>query len=348
MKPVFPRINKAIEFTLEYHTKGRIIEYLQAYTRIAKGNSSGSYLVDNWENLLYTIQENMEQEIIQTVYTSNQNTQVLMFEELREWIEIDWRLAEEPSSNFIWKVIDDYNEKIDTELNERLEIEVTKFQSTEEYKTLGENEEYEKTTYHRPIWNLSSKNIIPYTEKIINRKYYCNNLSTDYLDYYQFNKYKELVSRIVNNFRRIVKQHLSLFDAGKYISLSEITILKELIKSNTTNEKLIEAPLQPDKVDTPFTSKIDVNLNLEQLLYLFKALHTIGVIKNKNYTEIFDVLSIGFQLATKKPGENISKSKMANTWNKIEAKHIGYWKDKFIELMNQAMKDNPNNIKYNG
>jgi hypothetical protein len=302
-------------------------------------------MFDNWEDLLYNLHQQMEDEILQTINTANQNTIVIMFEDLREWLTEDSRLQKEPNVPFLIKKVADYNERINNELEQKLDIEVKKFQSTNEFKTIGENVEYEKEVVS--FMGLMSQRYLPYKVKTINRKYYCNELSADFIDYFQIPKYIDLVKRIVHNFRSKIEKHLALYDAGKYISLAQINIERESIKNIPNSDRLIEIPMPPDEIIGSLAHKIDVDLNLEQLLYLFKALHIIGVVKNKYYTEIFDVLSEGFQLASKKPGENISKAKMANAWNKIDAKFIGYWKDKFIELMNQAKKDNPNNIKYN-
>lgn len=295
MKPIFVRINKAIQFTIAYYTPHYIHEYMLAYTRMGKGLSSGSYMVDNWEELLYNLHNQMEDEILQTVNTANKNTQVIMFEELREWIEIDWRLKKEPDKDFFLKVSDEYNEKINSELEEKTEIEVQKFRSTYEFKNLGENEEYEKEISRTPLFmSISKYTFIPYKEKRINRKYYCNELLSEFIDYYQLPKYNDLVSRIINSFRNKVEKHLNLFDAGKYVPSSDITIQKEIIKNDVQEPKLLEATIQ--KNSKGGTKKLKVNLSVPQLVWLFKLLyeHNPSFFDVKTKGELYQFISDNF------------------------------------------------------
>lgn len=324
VKPFFPRIKKAIEFTLEYHTKGRVIEYLQAYTRMARGSSSGSYLVDNWEELLYRLHNYMEDEILQTIYTSNQNTQVIMFEELREWIDIDWRLKEKPDSNFFWNVVDEHNEKLNAELEERLQIEVSKFQDTDHYKNFGENQEYEAEVFGKPLWGLvaNQSHPISFKEKRINRKYYCNELSTDFLDYYQLDKYNEFVSRIVGNFRGIVQKHLSLFDAGKYVPLQEISTYKENLRLHPPNQKLIETPLSPDK-------KLVVDLSVPELVALFCMLREMNIIKEPVNTELARFIKANFST---KGSPDISEKTLVNQFSSLDISAIDHWLEQLKQM----------------
>jgi len=334
MKPVFPRINKAIHFTLEYYEPSQVIEYVTAYTAQTMGISGTSYKVDNWEEFLFNLHDEMEAEILQTIYTSNQNTQVIMFEELREWVDVDWRLGEKPNFNFFWKTIDEYNEKVNSEYEAKLEIEVAKFRNTEEFKTIGENVEFEKEVFTS---SSNSGNLFGFlmptilkqvTETRINRKYYCNNLSANFLDYYQIKTYYDFVLKIVSNFRSKIEKHLRLFDAGKYVTLQDIAIQKENLRLNPPSQKLIDSPTVPHR-------KLMMDLSVPQLACLFMLLRSLKIINEPLNTELARYVSTNF---TTKGSADISEKTLGNQFSSLDTKAIDYWLDLLkqmrIELAN--------------
>lgn len=260
-----------------------------------------------------------------------------MFEELREWLDIDWRLKAEPNGSYFWKVVDEHNVHTNSDLEQRLEIEVGKFRDTKYFKTLGENEEYEESGFRTPIWALGSR--IPYKEKKLNRKYYCNDLPANFLDYYQVKKYKDFVMKIVGNFRKKIEKHLKLFDEGKYVALQEIAIYKEQNRLNPPVQKLIEAPRQAQ-------GRIRTNVTVKQLMYFFKALIDTGIITEPSEIKtLHEMISNSF---TTNKSEDISLEQLQKKWSEIkeDPKLAAYWQSKFIDLHNQAKKDNPNSVKY--
>ncbi len=323
MKPVFPRINKAIQFTLEYYSRGQIIEYIEAYAQIAKNGSSYSYKVDNWEELLFDLHDQMEQEILQTIYTSDHNTRVIMFEELREWLEIDWRLKSEPNWIFFWKTVDEHNEKVNSELEQKLEMEVAKFQDTEEYKTLGENEEYEKEVHSSPLWSLGQKTYSYKTTKI-NRKYYCNEIHSKFLDYYQVKPYRDFVKKIVGNFRLKIEKHLKLFDEGKYLSLQEIATQKENLRIHPPEQKLIDAPQS-------FGKKMVMDLSVPQLVALFSMFREMKVINEPVNTELARFIKANFST---KGSVDISEKTLVNLLSSLDVTAIDHW---LLEIKNMRI-----------
>lgn len=316
MKPVFPRINKAIQFTLEYYSKEQIIEYIEAYTQFAKFGSYNSYKVKNWEELLFDLHNQMEQEILQTVYTSDHKTRVIMFEELRDWLEIDWRLKTEPNWSFFWKIVDEHNEKVNSELEQKLEMEVAKFKDTYEYKTLGENEQYEKEIYSSPIWALGQK-MHSYKISKINRKYYCNEIQANFLDYYQVKTYRNFVKKIIDNFRLKIEKHLKLFDEGKYLSIQDIAIEKENIRIHPPGQKLIDAPPSPGK-------KMVVDLSVPQFVALLIMLREMKVINEPVNTELARFIKANFST---KGATDISEKTLVNLMSSLDNGAIDHWLD---------------------
>lgn len=322
MKPVFPRINKAISFTLDYFNEGQIIEYMEAYTRIADGLIPSSYKFSHWEELLFDLHKQMEEEIIQTVYTCNKNTQVIMFEELREWINNDWRIRIDSGGGYFWKVVSEHNEKVNTDLEAKLEMEVKKHQDTTEYKTLQHNEEYEKEVFASPLFLSNLKSSISYKEKVIFRKYYCNSLSANFLDYYQVAEYKKYVNKIVGNFRSIIEKHLAIFDAGKYVTLQEIAHQKEQFKISPPSEKLLS--------ETPQTSiKLKFNISVPQLVVLFKTFKERGLIEKYSDAEIIRFIQANI---SSKSANEISEKSLQNSFSSLEKNAIDYWLEEIKQL----------------
>lgn len=158
------------------------------------------------------------------------------------------------------------------------------------------------------------------------------------LDVSYTQQYLELVKKITDNFNRIVNAALKLWDAKK-------------IKSNTTTtiqviqpESQVPLLLSAQQEEGP-AQKLQMDLTVPQLLYLFKALKDVGLLKNTNLTEVYKAITNTIRLSSKKDGEEISVKKLANTWSTLDAKTAQFWVDKFIDLHKAAKKDNPNNIK---
>lgn len=322
MKPVFPRINKAISFTLDYFTEGQIIEYMEAYTRKANGLTPTSYKFSHWEELLFNLHNQMEKEILQTVYTCNKNTQVIMFEELREWVNNDWRISKDFNGGYFWKVVTEHNDRVNIELEEKLEMEVSKHQNTNEYKTLSHNEEYEREVFPSPLSISNLKSGISYKEKVLFRKYYCNSLPANFLDYYQVVEYKNHVNKIVGNFRSIIEKHLALFDAGKYVTLQEIAHQKEQFLISPPHEKLL--------LDSPQTSvKLKFNISVPQLVVLFKTLKERGLIEKYSDAELIRFIQANI---SSKSANEISEKSLQNSFSSLEKTAIDYWLEEIKQL----------------
>lgn len=337
MRPVFMRINNAVKFTGECFGIEKIKDYLLYFAERDKNPNWTSYL-DGWDEFVLTIHGYMEDEIFQTVQTCDNNTQVFLFEELRKLLNEDWRFTEELNKTHFILSAYKYNDKLNEEFELSVQEKVNVHQESDNYKNLTDGQEYEAKGYNFPI-GLGLNSILGYGNRtLIFRKILCIEKAPTFLDFYQIHKYFQLVEKLVKNFRKIISHHLALYDAGKYVSSANVIIERKQL-SNNPEPKLIESTEQDQAV------KIEVDLSAAQLLYLFKALKDLGVVKNKNNSDIFRVLSSWFEISTKKDGEDISFNKLRNLWSQLEAKTASFWFDKFIDLSKVAKKDNPNNIK---
>lgn len=239
------------------------------------------------------------------------------------------------------QLAESYNDKVYAIMEQQLEIEVQKFRDTYEFNHYGENEEYEKELFS---WPLPAGNglfrSIPYKEKMINRKYFSNNLTVEYIDYYQLPKYCDFVRTILNNLRFKIEKHLTRFDEGKYISLSEIKIEQDKLKISGGERMLIDAPQSQQENKT----KLKTTLTAGQLLYLFKTLKNIGTIDSQ-ISNIDLCRFIAANISTKGSAA-LSPENLSKVWSNIDPNDIAYWADKFPDMSKQVIKDNPLKIKY--
>jgi hypothetical protein len=103
MQPVFVRVNQSLNFTLEYYNIGRIKDHMFRFA----GKLNLDYL-DTYYDLTFTFHSQMEDEIHQVMQTNDGVTQVIFFENLKEWLS-DWRI-EKVNKDIILDLIEKYNE----------------------------------------------------------------------------------------------------------------------------------------------------------------------------------------------------------------------------------------------
>jgi len=87
-------------------------------------------------------------------------------------------------------------------------------------------------------------------------------------------------------------------------------------------------------------------LNTHRLTYLFKALYNANIISVEHVHDIQKMIAHNFQPISKKNGDNLSTGKLQKIWSDINPNDIAFWEGKFIDLHNNAKKDNPNKVKY--
>jgi hypothetical protein len=265
MTPNFPAINLAFDKTEEYFKSYRITSHLLKFS----GEPNLKHLTSHYEGTVSFFGA-MESEINQSIYGSNQNIQVAMFEYLKELLTF-WGFGENYKDK-IENIVDNYNQ-------------------TNEQKV----------------------------DKIYLPKYY------------------ELTDNIIHGFTSIANKYISRYEAG-LITSNSVVIIQDRPSIKT---KLIE---QPAKVTEP--KKIKVNLTVPQLAYLFKKLCDLKIIEVSQNKEIHIFISENFQPITKNDlRDNISTGKLAKIWSNFDIKDIQFWVSKFIDLHNEAKKDNPNRIK---
>ncbi|WP_121353166.1 hypothetical protein [Flavisolibacter nicotianae] len=328
---VFPRINLAIKFTLEYYEIGRIADHISRFS----GAHHYGYLDTYYENTLRT-HRLMEDEIIQTILTANENAQMVMFEDLKLWLN-DWRITG-INIQYLSKLVDDYNDKAYVKYEQKIKEDELKFRLTVDFnRPHGEKYEVENTLI--PAAFMAGGYTVgryPKKRTITNSWFYCNTETPELIDKSYLPQYIDFLKGIIENFKSAIQKHIERYEAGKIkpgtIAIGHLQAIKP-------------ATLQPLPETLYKQTKIKVNLTASRLLFLFKMLYELKIIETTTYKELHQFIADSFQVKSKKENEQLSVGKLGRLWSNFDVEDAKFWTGKFIELHNRAKKDNPNNIK---
>lgn len=273
MQPFFSRINDAIRYTLEYYSIGRIKDYMFRFAGTERGYTVPHHL-DTWYELIFELHQRMEDEINQTIHTTNQNTQVYMFETLKDWLN-DYRIAK-VNTGLILRRIDEYNDKTYREFEDKVQKQVEAFQQNPNYSR-AHLEQYE--TIERPLMPFM---LIPIGEprKVTktNYKYLCIEEKPELIDLCFVHQYFPVVDSIVQNFRRIVTKYVQQYDAGKIVPNHQV-IVQTL--PSIPQQQLLTAPSE----DAEPKEKIRWSGTPKEFVQTFNPLIKNGTLKYKGNSD---------------------------------------------------------------
>lgn len=298
----------------------------------------GSYL-EGWEDTIYILHSRAEDEILQTIHTCDNNTQVFMFEQLRSLLNNRWEFAEKVDKEHFYFTAIRHNNKENELLNIKVEDAVKAMIAHPDFHLREHNKEYEEEYKGVARYMMAGWNPYKTTRTVTHRKYYCIEFSTDFIDLTPLDRYIELVQRIIDSFRKIVLNHLTLYDAGKYVSSAEIIYQKEIIRIEQPEQKMLEVGAARNEV-----KKLKTTLTSGQLLYLFQSLKSIGVFPPN--TTIADLCRFIEVNLSSRDRDDLKASNLVKDWSDIDINDIAFWYDKFPDMFKQSQKDNPNKIPY--
>lgn len=295
--------------------------------RFASKSTSGS--IDDWEEIILGLHNNMEDEILQTIHTTNQNTLVYFFENLKEWL-LDRRISN-VNKEIIINTINQYNDKTYEEFSIRIEKKVEEYQKDPNF--IREHlEEYEVEFKGSP--GLFGGHILPKpTYKKVNYKYYCILESPELIDTAYLNEYLQLVNRLIHNFKRIVNKYVSQYDTGKIVPNSSIILEKTRLR-NSPEPKALPEPFK----DT--SSKLKVNLSVKQVAYLFKLLLELkpDIFDIQSKAELYRFISANF--ITKGTEEkSISTNSLNNLFSNPEKDTAKFWVALLRKMLERARNE---------
>lgn len=333
--PVFIRLDEAIHYTLDLYEIGKIYDYAKDYEQRKNGYSNYSYL-ENWAGFISRKQKEMEDEIWDVINHYTNNAQVYFFDTLKLWLT-DIRIIE-LNTKWIQDEVDKFNDNSLVKYAEEIESEVIKFKNAPNYYR-DHKEEYviEHSARHLDLFPNSILNYLPTTKIAINYKYYCIEQKPDIIEMSSLVEFIKILDLARQNLKALLEKYVSMYDSGKLIKNSLLVPEKFLPPSRDI--QLIEYPKTKSK------EKIQVNLTVPQIAYLFKMLHDARLIQTSTYKEIHEFIANNFIPSSKGHNEDISVGKIARIWSNFDVNIAAYWMSKFIDLRNLASKDNPNNIK---
>ncbi|HUC81519.1 MAG TPA: hypothetical protein VMR70_11420 [Flavisolibacter sp.] len=275
MQPVFFRINQAIRYTLEYYEIGKIKDHLFRLAGTERVYSTPHHL-DEWYDLMFDLHQRMEDEINQTIHTTNQNTQVYLFETLKEWLN-DYRIVQLNKQLILFE-IDKYNDKVNAAFEDKVAKEVETFQLNPNFSR-GHKEEYE--VEQRNFGGLlGGFTALPGTCKVkkINYKYYCIEERPELIDTHFLEQYYPIVDSIIQNFRRIVSKYVIRYDAGKIVPNHQVIVQHMLpMQTQHTLTQPEEIKDEEDKIRWAGTPK--------QFVQTFYPLIKDGTLKYKGNSD---------------------------------------------------------------
>lgn len=319
MKPIFPRFNMAVRNTLEYYEK----EMIEDYMKKLAGEPNLTYL-DRYIEDVYNYHKYMEDEIQQTIHTTNHNTQVELFELLKSW-ETDWRIRV-VNAQLIERQIDEMNEEKYDRFLKRVEDAEDKFFAADPYRM--KHKETYQTEEKNPLFFGTT-----YTVTRTNYHYYCIEEKSYQIDTKYLPNYLGIVTPIVENFRNIITKYTQRYDRGLILPNSTIVSIKNEIKENQETPKQIEAA---KPVGNP---KIKVNVTAGQLLAFFRLLYDIepAIFNVQDQAELRTFIINNF-ITRQTRGTSMNEKKTANQFSSPDAKDVKHWISILKKLGDNAAK----------
>lgn len=313
MNPVYYRVNQAIYYTCVYYEMERIAPHM---ARIAgKSSNSSSELLDAYYEETMASHERMEDEIKQNIYITVRNAQVDFFEWLKEWLT-DVRIQ---SLNRAWiiRAIEGYNERVYAKFLADLEKKEAEFKSTDKYNSLKHLDEYETPAPTAFQVLLGGLGTLSYENgKATYYRFLCITEGPELIDTDRtyLSEYFDFVNGIITNFRRIVSKYVDRFDAGGITAPGE-----QILVIKGDEPRLIEA-------EKPDHTKINVNLSVKQLTYLFRLLYDVRpeIFNVKTQTELYQFIAQNFTTKATK-GKALSLDNIKNTFEGPEKNVADFW-----------------------
>ena len=323
MQPEFPRIADAIYYTVEYYSTGKVIDHL---FKLA-GKPNYQYL-DGWNETMMIVHEKMEKEILQTIYTCNNETKVYLFETLKEWLT-DRRIMQVDKEALIITAFE-YNDEIYDKF-----VAIVKKNDAEFEKKLDPTkepgQEYEEKVPWNPVSALLGTMSMDKTIKTTYRKFRCITEEPEYVDLKYLRDYFKIVDKLISNFRRIVGKYVQQYDEGKLVPFG-------IMDANKGKKLELPGPDGGTKTkDAPLPQanpKLNVEMSVPQLALLLQLLKEHGLITPKSDAELHRFISANFITPAKKGSTKaISITKLRAYFTEPERSAIKYWMDRFDKML---------------
>ncbi|KQX09885.1 hypothetical protein [Flavobacterium sp. Root420] len=230
MTLTFPRKNLAINDLIDFREAGTIYEFTDYLRR--PEDEKGGWEKDNLQFKLDHIQrlfENMNEEINQTIHTSNDKTVNIFFEQLKSEIA-HFNLLSVDKDYFV-QISKQWNENKYNEFLEKVDIKEKEYFNQPERNQYAHLEKYTSSYYGFLTGKMENR-------EIENKNFYCIEEKLNLIDLNFLDKYLEILERVTEKFSDNVSKEIELYDknklAGKIVEDSQSFYDKvvEKIKNN--------------------------------------------------------------------------------------------------------------------
>ena len=270
------------------------------------------------EEIAFSAQDRMEEEINQTIRTSDELTREELFEYLTGWIQyFEYHLN---NIQKIEKSIEAYNEKTLIEYEKIVALEEEKFKETKQYKTLNHLDFYEVDYGWLMGIGAIPRFAAPQKRLVEYRKFF-EAPDPDLIDIAFLAKYIELISPIISRCVNIAKKRLSYLKGEN-----------ELKQLPPSTPKILEPPIIQGQ-----SNRLKVNLTVEQLTILFRLFKDCKITNAKLDKEIHVFIADNFETLGME-GKKISAKNVGRLFSSTDPDVINFWIGKFIELSKKAEK----------
>lgn len=331
MTQEFPHFYIALEWTLKYYSIYSIKDEFRLISTDYKFGGLNLESVEDSFQLVLTLQNRMESEIQNTIQNCYPATQIIHLDLLKDWLG-DYRI-ERTNEELVRSVIDTYNQDLYDKFLVDANAKEDEFKKTVNYQ-IGHDVEY---SYEKEILNYSYGLMSPLKtgrkETVIgkNNWFFCLDRTPEYLNPIDIPSYLLRLDRLINNFRRILKKYVELYDKGKLPVAHQQTVIIQPINTHEEIKSL------PTPLVSP-TKKLKVNLSVEQLAYLFRLLNDEGLINAESNIEIQDFISKNFETHRVGKHKDISKTKLAGAFSTPEASTAKSWIPILKKMWEKAAK----------
>nr|WP_321486090.1 hypothetical protein [uncultured Draconibacterium sp.] len=210
MKLLFPFKNIAVNTLWEF----RESEFLNDFFVKFKQQHDDFYediLKKQIRNYLDSLPD-FENEILQIINTSNQQTINSYFHELKETVEWVCKVDSEE----IEAHLKEENEKIYLKFVEKVNKKSEEYFEKEERKKYGHLEEYEAYDFHLMPIGARLRRPLPKIKKT-NYNFYCIDEIPNLIDFQFIEKYVNLLEKLTEEFKKISDKYIAKFDAGEIV-----------------------------------------------------------------------------------------------------------------------------------
>ncbi len=211
MRPNFPLKNMALSDLIRFQEAKFIFQYTE-FIRTKDPNEEN--LINMDIHLIVLELDNMEDELNQTIHTTNDLTKTILFEELKENIR-DFSLFE-INKHDIRDKINKWNEEKYISFMQEVEKGIEEYFLRPERAKYKHLEEYKgKHKVHQLLgWGTPISALITYT----NYNFYCVENTSQLIDDKYLDDYYIFLEFVLSKFREKVKPLMKLYDEGKISS----------------------------------------------------------------------------------------------------------------------------------